>query len=327
VVAKKKTADLVVGTHFDYQVLPSAQRLVVQQRTGEIRERLQRSAQDIWEIGQRLADVRAQLKHGQFDVWLKAEFGWSRRTAYNFINVYETFQERANLAQIDIATSALYLLAAPSTPQEVRDEYLQQAQQGKKVTHKGLRETLERDRLPALTPSSPAAPDSRDRLEIVTLIPRAQSALTSALPNVIDVTAEAIAEKKPLPSLKPGWYGVGEHRLFYGDTASADFYETIPDAAFALAATASDWDHDWLVDGAKSVMIMPESELQGHLVEQLVQLFSQPQDVVLFPWLPDRQMMAIGHRLGRRVVAGDSSLERCQMAIGAMGMEAVRLKL
>jgi len=37
-----------------------------------------------------------------FETWLKAEFGWSRRTAYNFINVYETFAERANLAQIDI---------------------------------------------------------------------------------------------------------------------------------------------------------------------------------------------------------------------------------
>jgi len=88
--------------------------------------------------------VRSRLKHGQFETWLKAEFGWSRRTAYNFINVYETFAERANLAQIDIATSALYLLAAPSTPQNVRNEFMQRAKEGETVTHKSLRRVIEK---------------------------------------------------------------------------------------------------------------------------------------------------------------------------------------
>ncbi|NJR39335.1 MAG: DUF3102 domain-containing protein [Leptolyngbyaceae cyanobacterium CSU_1_4] len=341
-MAKKKAVSLGVATHFDYQVLPSAQREIVQQRTGEIRERLQRSAQDIWEIGQRLADVRVQLKHGQFEAWLKAEFDWSRRTAYNFINVYETFQERANLAQIDIATSALYLLAAPSTPQGVRDEYLQQAREGKKVTHKDLRETMERDRPLSLFASSAESLGSAESnvekrepsLEIVTLIPRAEHA------SVIDVAAQAILEKpileKPvtpepsrlIPRLKSGWYSLNQrHLLFCGDTATADFYEAIPDAAFALAATATDWDHDWLVDGAKSVTILPESELQENLIEQLILMFSKPEETVLFPWLPNRQMIAIAHRLGRKVVAGDASLERCQLAVQAAGWEVEAIAL
>jgi hypothetical protein len=81
----KKQSQAVTG--FDYEILDSEQRQVIQQRTGEIKERLRRSAQDIWEIGQKLADVRSRLKHGHFETWLKAEFGWSRRTAYNFINV------------------------------------------------------------------------------------------------------------------------------------------------------------------------------------------------------------------------------------------------
>ncbi|WP_238845887.1 DUF3102 domain-containing protein [Nostoc edaphicum] len=116
----KDTKDTII-TRFDYELLTPEQRTLVEQCTTEIREQLRQTAQDIWEIGQRLAEVRSKLKHGQFDTWLKAEFGWSRRTAYNFINVYETFDNRANLAQIDIATSALYLLAAPSTPQKLRD--------------------------------------------------------------------------------------------------------------------------------------------------------------------------------------------------------------
>jgi len=35
-------------------------------------ESLRHSAQEIWEIGQKLVDVRSRLKHGQFET-LKAE--------------------------------------------------------------------------------------------------------------------------------------------------------------------------------------------------------------------------------------------------------------
>jgi hypothetical protein len=60
-----------------------------------------------------LEKFRSLLNSYLYSATPKAEFGWSRRIAYNFINVYAAFGERANLAQIDIATSALYLLAAP----------------------------------------------------------------------------------------------------------------------------------------------------------------------------------------------------------------------
>lgn len=185
----KLEKDSQVVTSFNYEVLDAEQRIVVQQRTGEIRERLRRSAQDIWEIGQKLADVRSRLKHGQFDVWLKAEFDWSRRTAYNFINVYEVFGERANLAQIDIATSALYLLAAPSTPQNVRDEVMQRAREGETVSHKNLRQVIEKEKsrsTPAFEKPDPAKPFT-PKPEIVTIIPKA----------AVEVETPLVAVKAP----------------------------------------------------------------------------------------------------------------------------------
>ncbi|NJO42416.1 MAG: DUF3102 domain-containing protein [Cyanobacteria bacterium CRU_2_1] len=329
-MAKKKSSDLI-ATHFDYQVLPQAQREIVQQRTGEIRERLQRSAQDIWEIGQRLADVRATLRHGQFDAWLKAEFGWSRRTAYNFINVYETFQERANLAQIDIATSALYLLAAPSTPSDVRETSLREAREGKKITHKDLRDRIEQGQQVPF-PTGINNP-TKTKPEIVALIPHTntqtdtQSVIASP---VIDVVAQAVAATpvNPIKTLQPGWYLLdNQHRVFCGDTASPNFYEWIPEASFALAATTDDWDHDWLVEAARSVTILPEVDLQGAMIEQLISLFSNREDTIIFPWLPHPEMLAIAHRLGRKVVAGDLIPERCQQAIQATGLSATRIAL
>ncbi|NJL19566.1 MAG: DUF3102 domain-containing protein [Leptolyngbyaceae cyanobacterium SM1_3_5] len=290
---KKKNAELVVN-HFDYQVLPPEQRSIVQQRTGEIHERLQRSAQDIWEIGQRLADVRSQLKHGQFDAWIKAEFGWSRRTAYNFINVYETFQERANLAQIDIATSALYLLAAPSTPPQVREQYIEQAKTGKKVTHKDLRETIDQAKI------KPVATQP----EIITVIPR--SAPVEA-PVIIEPTIEIHA------ALKPGWYLVGDrHLVLCGDTAASTFFDRIPGAALVVAATANDWDHDWIIEAARTVVILQEAELNSQTVEQLITMFTQPEETIVFPWLPQADLIAIADRQNRKVIAGDPSPNRCQ---------------
>lgn len=314
----KKQSQVVTG--FDYENLDSEQRIVIQQRTGEIKERLRRSAQDIWEIGQKLAEVRSQIKHGQFEIWLKAEFGWSRRTAYNFINVYETLAERANLAQIDIATSALYLLAAPSTPQNVREEFIQRAHEGETITHKSIRQVIEEEKSQFISaPRSPEPPQplTSNKSEIVTIIPKeAVKAETPAL----EVTVANISSVSPVvvtpDKIQSSWFLLEkQHFVFYGDTALPQFIERIPFAALAIAITSDDWDHDWLVERAKTVIIFPESDLKEQLIEQLINMFSVSGDIVIFPWLPSKDMIEIAHQLNRQVFAGDPSIERCRQAI------------
>lgn len=346
---------------FDYEVLDAQQRLVVQQRTGEIRESLRRSAQEIWEIGQKLADVRLRLKHGQFEAWLKGEFGWSRRTAYNFINVYEAFGERANLAQIEIATSALYLLAAPSTPQEVRSEVLQRAKEGETVTHKELRQVIKEEKL--LSPPAVETPEPPKQFapkpEIVVLRPKAvveaeKSALDirekepsgfdslimpgkestttvspgndGALSNDFVSTPKLFSTSVPVAipyKIQPGWYLLArQHLLFCGDTASAKFVERTTPAALAIAITSDDWDHDWLVERAKTVVVFPESNLKEQLIEQLIVTFTTPGEVIIFPWLPDEDMIAVAHKLERLIFAGDQNPERCSRAIARSRLSA-----
>ena len=334
-----------IVTHFDYEVLEPTQRALVRQYTGEIQDRLRRTAQDIWEIGQRLANVRDHLQHGQFDAWLKAEFGWSRRTAYNFINVYESFGEQATLGELDIATSALYLLAAPSTPKSVRQQYLEKAQSGEKLTHKDLKQALKGTKSKktksknSIGSSSPAtATDTVAGPEIVAVISREivqqQDLVTEDVAG--DGLVQSPVESSPTfatqssiqpGDVQPGWYLLdNRHFLFCGDTASPKFYQSIPDAAFALAATANDWDHDWLVDSATTVLILPEAMLQGQPLEQTITLYTQPNDVVIFPWLPHPEMLAIAHQLNRKVFAGDQRPERCYQAIAASGLTAVSIK-
>lgn len=128
-------------TLFNYQGLDTETRIVVKQRTEEIKVLVRRSAQDIIDIGNKLIEVKAQLGHGNFGSWLDAEFGWAERTARSFIQVAEKFKS-ANFADLKIGTSALYLLAAPSTPEPVRVEAIRRAEAGETITHTAAKKMI-----------------------------------------------------------------------------------------------------------------------------------------------------------------------------------------
>ncbi len=342
VLSEQKKTQVV--TRFDYKILSPKKRSIVQQRTGEIKERLRRTAQDIWEVGQKLIEVRLQLQHGQFEGWLSAEFGWSRRTAYNFINVYEAFSESANFAQLDIATSALYKLAAPSTPKSIRQHFLDKAQQGDKITHKEISQALRETKSSNL--ADKAQPISLPSQKILQVIPKVRAGLEAAevektvishhsshLRGIIRARELQSSSKQVMSltqiDIKSGcWYLFDQiNVLFCGDTASAEFCVRCPNATVALAITSDDWDHDWLIEKASNLIVLQESYLQTGLIEQTISLYSAEGDTVIFPWLPDKELLAIAHRLKRRIFAGDPSPERCQKAIMEVGLTVEQLTL
>lgn len=123
---------------FDYNALDSETRIFLQERARDIKGRLRSNARNAWEIGHDLVEVRQRLQYGHFVSWLRGEFEWSERTAYNYINVFESFGSFANFAKLETtaAPSALYLLAAPSTPFDARAEALELVNGGKSITYK-----------------------------------------------------------------------------------------------------------------------------------------------------------------------------------------------
>lgn len=306
---------------FDYTQLNQENRLLIQQHTQELKERLQRTAQDIWEIGQKLAEVRARLKHGQFDTWLKAEFGWSRRTAYNFINVYETFSERAKFAHFNIATSALYLLASPSTPQDIKEQFIEVAAAGQKVTHKEIRKAIE----------------SRNKSQEDT-VPLAATTKIATQPQIVSVMPSRVAQSDTMPTstvttskqlLSSHWYLLArKHLIFYGDTSSQQFIERLPLVIpLALGLTDGEWQHDWILDKASAVLILQLTAVDVKLVQRLVVMFSQPGDAIVFPILPSGEIIAAVHSLQRLVYTGNSNLEALQQAIAVSGLNAEKVNI
>lgn len=123
------------GELFDYSKLDQETQILLRIRAGEIQGLAKRMASDTVAIGGKLAEVKDRLGgNGRFVEWLHTELRWSERTAYNFIAVYQKFHGE-DLALENVAASALYLLAAPSTPAEAVAAAKQIANSGEQVTH------------------------------------------------------------------------------------------------------------------------------------------------------------------------------------------------
>ncbi len=137
-------------------------RVVALEAAAKIKLHGQRAAESIVAIGEELARVRDTIASDDtFEAWIKAEFDWSRRSAYRFVSVAEN---RANLAREDlhlVDVSALYVLNSPSTPEPVREIAREQAADGVRVTHADVKAHVDRFREQARRHAKPAgaAPD------------------------------------------------------------------------------------------------------------------------------------------------------------------------
>jgi len=130
------------ATRFDYATLDADTAAYVRSRTATIRARGQRLCDDLVGMGRDLLDVKDSLPRGQFHIWLKAEFGWSERTARNYMALADTFGHLNPATLAGSEPTALYLLASPSTPEDVRDDFITQAEHGESITVRHVRDAL-----------------------------------------------------------------------------------------------------------------------------------------------------------------------------------------
>lgn len=130
---------------FNYDVIPEPVAVQAREAAQRIRLRLRRSAEDIIEIGRDLLAIKDRIGHGNFLPWIEAEFGMSMSSATRFMQVTEAYGGKiVTVANLDV--TALYALAAPKTPIEVREEIERMIEAGEVVTKAtviGLKAELE----------------------------------------------------------------------------------------------------------------------------------------------------------------------------------------
>lgn len=103
------------------------------QAAAKIKRLLGEIAENTIAAGHELIAVKATLKHGEWGPWLRDECEMSERMAQRLMSVAECFKND-NLSDLNIAPSALYLLASPSTPDDIRQSMLEQARSGARIT-------------------------------------------------------------------------------------------------------------------------------------------------------------------------------------------------
>ncbi len=118
-----------------------------------IRGLIASSAADMLAIGDELIRAKSSLDHGEFGVWLRTEFGWTARTAQNFIAAARAFGPNAK-SVLYLPVPTLYRLAAPSAT-TARERVIERVEKGERLPVKEIdaicHEVRERQRQDTVT--------------------------------------------------------------------------------------------------------------------------------------------------------------------------------
>ena len=134
------TLDQAIAAAEDKAIAP-----VLAEHAEAIRVIGKRVKADIIEIGRRLIECKAVLRHGEWLPWLEREFGWTDETARRFMQVAE-LDKSHNLLNFDLPISGFYLLAKPSTPETVRDDVLRRAEAGELLSVSDIKRAIDEAR-------------------------------------------------------------------------------------------------------------------------------------------------------------------------------------
>ncbi|HOT83709.1 MAG TPA: DUF3102 domain-containing protein, partial [Candidatus Defluviicoccus seviourii] len=114
-----------------YQTLAPDQAALAMRAEERIKAR---TVVTVIENGRDLIEVKNTLGHGLFTQWLAQTFPFNVRTAQRWMNAAEQqYGAKSDVASL-LNSWVLQLLAAPSTPEDVREEIEARATAGEKIT-------------------------------------------------------------------------------------------------------------------------------------------------------------------------------------------------
>jgi Protein of unknown function (DUF3102) len=112
----------------------TASQRALAKHASEIRTLNRRTIGDIIETGKHLIAAKKLVGHGGWLAWIDREFGWSDRTARRYIEFAEAVGKSANLADLNVPISGLFLLAAEDTPTEVIRAIAERCEAGERLS-------------------------------------------------------------------------------------------------------------------------------------------------------------------------------------------------
>ncbi len=128
-------AGVTVPLRFDYDELPEAVRSVARETSVAIVSALEDANRNVYEAGELLQEQKRRIPDGTWLKWLTTELGWSERKAQMVMSIPArlTRDEYVALAR-DLPDSALYELAAESTPPEALERVRERLDNDERLT-------------------------------------------------------------------------------------------------------------------------------------------------------------------------------------------------
>ncbi|MEY9780345.1 DUF3102 domain-containing protein [Sinorhizobium fredii] len=105
-----------------------------------IRSLHKRSVESVVFIGRELRQVKDLLPHGDFLSWIDKEFRMTPRTAQNYMRTVDLCEKYETVSYLE--ASAIYALAAPSTPEPTRQEIISRIEGGEKLPAGEVKEII-----------------------------------------------------------------------------------------------------------------------------------------------------------------------------------------
>lgn len=135
-----------ISLRYHYEGVDEADAAEIRNVAGRIRERHANIVKNILATGNDLKEVKDKLKRGHFTGWLEAEFGWSDRTAQNYMQAARVFGNIAHVAEA-LQPASIYKLAARNTPEAVRESVIIDIDNGNTPTAKDIDERIKAAKL------------------------------------------------------------------------------------------------------------------------------------------------------------------------------------
>lgn len=300
---------------FDYAALDRETANFVIYETEKIKTLMRQTVEGIIETGERLHKVKQRLKHGEFMTWVENEIKCHYSTALHFMRVWQTFGDRKEqIAHIGINASVLYLLSAPSTPEQLRIDIVERAKAGNLVSFaEAKRLKKEYTQRQQNSSQTTLTKESSDDDSVTTI------------DVVADSTSEVTTETKTSSTLaQEQFWTLGKHLLYCGPALSSSFRDRLPSTVALNIGfpDSSSWKQESLFPTTAKSTLVFHSIFQDldlvtlrNLIQRSIELCTESEEAILFSFLPYPEMLILGDRLNCRCLVAEPDLKRCQAIV------------
>lgn len=157
----------IAAVGFDYEGIDKDTKGKLTYLAGQVRKSTKSHIEYAIAMGESVSQANELLAtagcESRFGAWVQAECGFSRKSAYNYMNAYARFgEESCKLTQF--TAEAIYLLSADSTPESAVKKALKLADKGTRITLDQASE-LKKEAIAAEEPDEPE--DEPDESQVV----------------------------------------------------------------------------------------------------------------------------------------------------------------